>query len=357
MSGALPPPPFRRPERQNESSEFKLSPSHVSTAQRHEPNGMHYMQHEAHGEASEQTSLIRDLRPRQQPVAYATPSQSFPRDHVYVHDRQSLPQSGLSASGSRRRPDTNTRMPQLSSAPRLEFRAPSSVNYPPVKQQPPRPYTPSPKRVDALGRSDSSVASPFFQTGGGAQQPHVRGKTFIRPGNPYGMDLHHIQQGFRMRPAQRPPLHSSCSRYAPNEQTFMPHPYHISDRESIYEHPAFIPQYVQSYSLPQTPRDSQGYLTRPDRQDTKPPLPARFSVSSSQQLRYVGPLRSTQPSLVQPIRAVPQSRSHPDQALKNFRGVKGATAYSTTYNTGEGAHVSQRPVFSRAGMARRSVVR
>lgn len=356
MSGALQNPAFRRPDTHDDSSTFRQLPPSLSTAHASQINDAQYMQHGLY-EAPEQRSFIRDSRPRQQPITYATPSQPSQHRPVYVEDVRMSPHKVFNATEPQLRSGMYTRAPNPSSTPRLERRTVIAASYSPVKQQPRRPYTPSPMRTNGLARPENSIASPFFQTGGRIQPPRVQERPFIQPNDIRGMDTQEIQQGSRMRPAHRLPSHLSPRTRASTGPTLMPDSYYVSDREPVYEHPVMVAPYVQSYAPPQTPRDSQGYFTRPDRQDTRPLQSSHFGFSSSQHPRYAEPLRSTNPSVVRPMRPIPQSRGQPEQALNSFRGVKGGTAQATSYHTEESSYSSQRPVFSRGGFTRRSMIR
>lgn len=356
MSGALPNPAFHRPDTHDNSSKFRQRPPSLDTAHTCQINDAQYMQHGIY-EAPEQRSFIRDSRPIQQPITHATPSQPSQHHPVYVENVRMLPHRVFKATEPQPRSGMYTRAPNSSSTPRMERRTVIAASYSPVKQQPRRPYTPSPMRMGGLARPENSIVSPFFRTGGRMQPPRVQERPSIQPTGIRGMDTQKIQQGFRMRPAHRLPSRSSPSIRAPNGPAFMPDLYYVSDREPVYEHPAMVPPYVQSYAPPQTPRDSQGYFTRPDRQDTWPLQSSRFELSSSQRPGYAEPLRSTNPSVVRPIRPIPQSSGQSEQALNSFRGVKSGNAQATPYQTGENSYSSQRPVFSRGGFARRSVIR
>ncbi|GAB7355057.1 hypothetical protein MBLNU459_g5651t3 [Dothideomycetes sp. NU459] len=118
----------------------------------------------------------------------------------------------------------------MNPAPILQPRTFAGPRHSPIKQQPLKPYTPSPQRKEGLRWADTSVASPFFQPGGAVQQSRHQGESSIRPTGYHGLALQDVRQGFKMHPAQEQPSRSpSRSR----RHTIVRDPYYVTEQQSF----------------------------------------------------------------------------------------------------------------------------
>lgn len=195
-----------------------------------------------------------------------------------------------------------------------------------VRERPAVPATPSPQKISSLRqRPDASVASPFFRAEASRERPFDRRQIYRPPTQYENRETQHIPQSYRMAPDPRAPAYTQPEiARALNGLSFIQSPQMISRDQPLYDQsPARYTRYSQTPAIPQTPRDAQGLLMRPDGLQSR----HRQSLSQRKPLavaQQAAPLPTVQPSL--PALYVPQSRrgyAQDEALLASVPGVKG----------------------------------
>lgn len=177
-----------------------------------------------------------------------------------------------------------------------------------------RPYTPSPQKHNTMPSVDPSVSSPFFRPSPSVGHLGTQSGLYTQPVF-QGSALPNINQGYRMPSTQRTPVQTPQTQsHSLNGLSFNEHPYSMTAHEPLYRRQTGMTyQHRLASFVPQTPRDMDGFFTRPG---LGPP-------SSSHHYQQPQPLPSIQPSLAPSIYA-PQRRNWPnsDEALNVVKGAK-----------------------------------
>ncbi|KAJ9631999.1 hypothetical protein H2203_000400 [Taxawa tesnikishii (nom. ined.)] len=141
-------------------------------------------------------------------------------------------------------------------------------------------------------RPDASVASPFFRAEASRERPFDRRQIYRPPTQYENRETQHIPQSYRMAPDPRAPAYTQPEiARALNGLSFIQSPQMISRDQPLYDQsPARYTRYSQTPAIPQTPRDAQGLLMRPDGLQSRHRQSLRsgnLSQSHSKRLHYL----------------------------------------------------------------------